>query len=95
MLFLATGKRGYMADDNGILWKDFIGGNCLYIFNFAPDLALSGVSQPARLAPIALEATFNTQIPRDMQLIAMCVYDTKFEVTKLRNVIVDPSQTTN
>ena len=84
-----------MSDDNGILMEDFIGGNCLYAFNLAPDLVLSGHAQPARLAPLTIEIKFHKEIKTAMQLIAFCVYDTKFDITLNRNIILDSAQSAN
>ena len=94
-LFLALGKSGMMQDDNEILQLDYVGGNALYAFILSPDMCLSGHAQPARLAPIAIEIGFEKAIPKPLQLLALCVYDTKFEVTKNRNVILDPTQSAN
>src|SRR5271163_1028727 len=63
-LFLALGKAGMMNDDNGILQKDFIGGNALYAFLLAADMCLSGHAQPARLAPISIEIDFEGNIEK-------------------------------
>ena len=95
MLFLAQDKAGLMNDDNAILQSDFIGGNAWYAFILAPDMCLSGHAQPARLSPIAVEIDFAKPIPKTLQLVAFCVYVTKFEVDANRNVILPRDQAAN
>jgi len=95
MLFMALGKAGLMNDDNALLQSDFVGGNALYAFVLAPDMCLSGHAQPARLSPIAVEIKFAKNIPKALQLICFCVYDTKFEVSANRNVELPRDQAAN
>jgi hypothetical protein len=94
-IFIQLGKNGIFADDNGIKLEDWANGNTLYSFNLAPDLAVAGHAQPARLTNINLNLKFTNPIPKPLQLIALAIYDTQLELTKDRQWILDPTQQAN
>jgi hypothetical protein len=94
-LYLQLGKNGVFSDDNALTMDDWANGNTLYTFNLAPDLAVSGHAQPARLTNIHLTLKFAKAIPKALQLVALAVYDTQLELTKDRLWILDPTQAAN
>ena len=94
MLYLALGKAGVHSDDHAIGFDEFSQSYCFYTFNFAPDLALSGHCQPARLSNIHLDMRFSKPTPIDssLTLIVFAIYDTKFELAADGKVITDSTQ---
>ena len=63
-MFYCLGKNGVFGDDNGITKKDWSKGATLYCFNFAPDGALSGHAQPAKITNICLTLRFTKAIAK-------------------------------
>src|SRR5271167_1647817 len=94
-LFLQLNKFGFYSDDNGLTMKDFVGGNALYAFNMAPDLAICGHAQLARLTNIRLTIKFAKAIPKPLEVVALAIYDTSLEMTGDRRWLLDPSQSAN
>src|SRR3977135_232 len=94
-LFLATGQFGINEDDNGILIGDYIGGNSIFAFTFAPDLSLTGFAQPIRMINIRLDIDFKVPLPSNIVLMLFCLCDTLFEFTGNGLVILDNTQLPN
>ena len=94
MLYLALGKAGVHSDDHSIAFDDFPKSYCLYAFNFAPDLALSGHCQAARLSNIHLDMRFSKPTPTDktLTLLVFAIYDTKFELAADGKILTDSTQ---
>ena len=94
-MFTALGKNGVFGDDNGITMEDWAKGCTLYCFNFAPDGALSGHAQPARLSNICLTLKFDKAIDKPLQLLALAIYDTHVEMNSKRLWFLDQNQSAN
>ena len=94
-MFLALGKSGVFSDDNGITLKNWAKGSTLFCFNFAPDGALTGHSQPAKLNNVVLSLMFAEAIPKNITLVALAIYDTHIEMTRDRRWILDQNQAAN
>jgi len=91
-LFLATGRYGIHEDDNGISLKDYLHGNAIFPFTFAPDLSLDGFAQPIRMVNIRLDMKFKTKLAQNITIILFCLCDTLFEYTANKLVILDNTQ---
>ena len=66
-----------------------------YTFNLAPDLAIIGHTQAVRYTNINIELSFAKETPKNLQLIALAVYDTQLEETREGHWLLDPTQQPN
>ena len=94
-MFQQLSHGGMFADDNGITYRDWANGTTLYTFNLAPDLAITGHAQAVRYTNININLSFATAAPKNLQLIALAVYDTQLELTGSGNWLLDPTQQPN
>jgi len=94
-MFQQLSRCGMFADDNGITLEDWADGKTLYTFNLAPDLAITGHAQAVRYTNINIELSFAKETPKNLQLIALAVYDTQLEETREGHWLLDPTQKPN
>jgi hypothetical protein len=76
-------------DDCGIGPEDFAGGTTLYAFNLAADLCISGHAQPLREGNLRLEMNFAEATQGLINIIIWALFDSKIEITRLRDVLLD------
>ena len=81
----------YNRDDEcGISFEDFAGGTALFAFNLAPDMSIGGgYAQPMREGNLRLEINFTDSTTALMNVIVWAVFDSKIEITRMREVLVD------
>jgi hypothetical protein len=94
-MFQQLSQRGMFCDDNALSMDDWMNGSTLYTFNLAPDLAICGHAQAVRYTNININLTFREETKKNIQLIALAVYDTQLEVTREGTWLLDPTQQPN
>jgi hypothetical protein len=58
--------REFFTNTIALTMEDYINGNSLFAFNFAPDLMLTGYGHPARLANISMDIKFVEPLPKNI-----------------------------
>ena len=94
-IFQQLGKAGVFSDDNGITMEDWSKGNTLYVFNLAPDGAVTGHAQAVRYTNVDVTIRFTQATDTPLQLIALAIYDTQLELTGQRIWLLDQNQQPN
>ena len=83
---------GYVHSDdtNGLTPDEFLGGSTVFAFDLTDDNSVhSQHKQVDKGVNLRLEVKFGTAFPGNVNLIIFGIFDSHFEITKLRNVIVD------
>ena len=77
-------------DSNGVTYEDFKDGYNIYAFDLTSDNNANSSYLNASLERgLRLEMKFGTALPENVNLIIFGLFDSHFEITKLRNVIVN------
>ena len=76
-------------NDNEISPANFAGGTALFAFNLAADLAIAGHAQPLREGNLRLELNFTSATTALINIIVWAVFDSKIEITRMRDVLMD------
>lgn len=75
-----------------ITLDDFMTDKCIFAFNFNPDLSsgysLGGHWNPIKQGHLRLEVRFNKALTEDLHLIALCEFETLYEIDAFKNLTV-------
>lgn len=75
-----------------IEYQDFLEDKCVIAFNFNPDLSngysLGGHCNPQKQGHMRLDLRFSKALSTDIHLIALCEFDTLYEIDVFRNLIL-------
>ena len=89
---LFTGGDGIDGESgNGISRKDYLDGNVLFCFDLTPDQRAASVDHvsPERRGNLRIDLGFSSPLPKTVNLIALCEFDTILSIDKARNVSFD------
>lgn len=78
----------YNSDDsNAITYDDFKNGFNIYVFDLTADADTESTYRTVNLDKgLRLEATFDTKLPDNVNMLIMGLFETEMEITKTRNV---------
>lgn len=87
MSLIQTIEQYNKSDDIDLTISDFNNGYTVFGFNLTPDLCAAGHAQPIHEGNLRLEMSFSAALDETVNVIVLGIFDGKFEITKLRNVI--------
>ena len=89
---LFTGGSGIDGDSgNGISRKSYLDGNVLFCFDLTPDQSASNSGHvcPEKRGNLRIDLGFASPLPKTVNLIALCEFDTILAIDKVRNVTLE------
>lgn len=81
--------HAFTNHDSGLSYKDFKGGNALYVFNLNAELTDGDHTEPTRRGAVRIECRFSQALAQPITCILLSEYDNLILIDKERNVSLD------